>query len=87
MRSPDGGMTSALRESEERLTFALDSAEAGTVEPGLRDAASSGSPRRPVAIFGFAADEVVSLDRLRERVHEDDWHLIEDAIGAAATER
>jgi len=73
----------ALRESQDRLAVALDSAEAGpwSLDYGTRIFWLSSQAR---TIFGFAADEVVSLDRLRERVHADDWRLIEEAIGDAA---
>ncbi len=73
----------ALRESEERLTLAADSAEAGlwTLDYG---AGVFWVTERARAIFGYRPDEVVSLERLQASVHPDDWHLVRGAIERSA---
>jgi PAS domain S-box-containing protein len=73
----------ALRESEERLSLALDSAEAGTwsLDYGTGVFWLSARARR---ILGFAPEDFVSLDTLRTRVPADDWSLGLSAIDAAA---
>jgi formate hydrogenlyase transcriptional activator len=73
----------ALRESEERLALAADSAEAGL---WILDYGTGvfWATDRARAIFGFSPDEVVSLERLQASVHPDDWDLVRGAIERSA---
>jgi len=69
----------SLRESEERLALAADSAEAGL----WTLAYSTGvfwATVRARAIFGYSPDEVVSMERFEASVHPDDWDLVRGAI-------
>ena len=69
----------ALRESEERLALAADSAEAGI---WVLDYATGvfWATARTRAIFGFSPDEVITMERLEDVVHPDDWSLVRGAI-------
>jgi PAS domain S-box-containing protein len=69
----------ALLESEERLVLAADAAGAGlwTLDYGT---GVFWATTRARAIFGFAPDEVITMDRLRASVHPDDWAGVRDAI-------
>ena len=73
----------ALRQSEERLALAADSAEAGlwTLDYGT---GVFWVTERARAIFGYSPDEVVSLERLQASVHPDDWDLVRRAIERSA---
>jgi PAS domain S-box-containing protein len=74
-----------LRESEERLSLAADSAEAGLWNLDY----SSGvfwATERARTIFGYSADEVIIMERLEASVHPDDWHLVRGAIERSARE-
>jgi PAS domain S-box-containing protein len=73
----------ALRESEERLSLAADSAEAGlwVLDYATRTFWVTGRTR---AIFGFSPDETVTLERFEAAVHPDDWGLVLEAIEYAA---
>lgn len=75
----------ALQESEARLALAADSAEAGL---WVLDYASHifWVTERTRAIFGFAPDEVVTLERLKSCVHPDDWERVREAIEATAAD-
>ena len=73
-----------LRESEERLALAADSAEAGlwtldwaTGVFWLTD--------RARAIFGFRVDEVVTLERLEASIHPEDRDRVRGAVAASLT--
>jgi PAS domain S-box-containing protein len=69
----------AFLESEERLNLAADAAEAGLwtfdSSTGVFWATARGR-----TLFGFAPDEVVSLERLQSSVHPDDWEVVRTAI-------
>ncbi len=69
----------ALRESEERLSLAADSAGAGL---WVLDYATGvfWVTGRTRSIFGFSPDEAITLERLEAAVHPDDWHLVREAI-------
>jgi PAS domain S-box-containing protein len=69
----------SLRESEERLALAADSAEAGlwTLDYSTGGFWVTDQAR---AIFGLLPDEVVSMERLQASVHPDDWDLVRGAI-------
>ncbi len=73
----------ALRESEERLALAADSAEAGlwTLEYGT---GVFWATERARAIFGYTPDEVVTMERFQASVHPDDWELVRGAIERSA---
>jgi formate hydrogenlyase transcriptional activator len=62
----------SLRASEERLALAADSAEAGLWTLDYRTGVFWGTERAR-AIFGYAPDEVVTLDRLETLIHPDNW--------------
>ncbi|MCJ7676139.1 MAG: PAS domain-containing protein [Anaerolineales bacterium] len=69
----------SLQESEERLSLAADSAEAGLWVLDY----STGvfwATERARAIFGYSPDEVVSMERFEASVHPDDWDLVRGAI-------
>jgi PAS domain S-box-containing protein len=69
----------ALRESEERLSLAADSAEAGLwvldYETGIFWATA-----KTRAIFGFTPDDVITLGLFAAVVHPDDWDLVRGVI-------
>lgn len=69
----------SLRESNERLALAADSAEAGLwtldYETGV-----FWSTEKARKIFGYSLDEEITMDRLGESVHPDDWDLVRGAI-------
>ena len=74
----------ALRESEERLALAADSAESGI---WALDYASGvfWATGRARAIFGFSPDEVITMKRLEDAVHPEDWSLVRGAIERAGS--
>ena len=69
----------ALRESEERLALAADSAEAGlwVLDYGTGVFWVTDRTR---AIFGFSPDEVITMERLEASVHPDDWDHVRGVI-------
>ena len=73
----------SLRESEERLALAADSAEAGlwTLDYGT---GVFWATERARAIFGYSPDEVISMERFEASVHPDDWDLVRGAIERSA---
>jgi PAS domain S-box-containing protein len=73
----------ALRESEERLSLAADSADAGL---WVLDYATQTFwiTDRTRSIFGFSADETITMERLEAVVHPDDWGLVAKTIEQAA---
>jgi formate hydrogenlyase transcriptional activator len=73
----------SLRESEERLALAADSAEAGL---WILDYSTGvfWVTERARAIFGYSPDEVVSLERLQASVHPDDWDLVRGTVERSA---
>ena len=74
----------ALRESEERLTLAADSAESGiwVLDYGTGVFWATGRAR---TIFGFSPDEVITMRRLEDAVHPEDWSLVRGAIERAGS--
>jgi formate hydrogenlyase transcriptional activator len=76
----------SLRESEERLALAADSAEAGLWTLDFGTGVFWATPRAR-AIFGYSPDEVVTLERLKAPVHPDDWELVQGAIEGSAGAR
>ena len=73
----------ALRESEERLALAADSAEAGlwTLDYGTGVFWATDRAR---ALFGFSPDEVITLERFQASVHPEDWGLVREAMARSA---
>ncbi len=72
-----------MQESEERLSLAADSAEAGLWTLDY----STGvfwATERARAIFGYSPDEVISMERFEASVHPDDWDLVRGAIERSA---
>jgi PAS domain S-box-containing protein len=69
----------SLRESEERLALAADSAEAGlwTLDYGT---GVFWATERARANFGYSPDEVVTMDRFEASVHADDWDRVREAV-------
>ena len=73
----------ALRESEERLALAADSAEAGLWILDYRTRVFWVTDRAR-ALFGYAPDMAVDMDRLEASVHPDDRDLVRGAIERSA---
>jgi PAS domain S-box-containing protein len=72
----------ALRESEERLAMAADSAGAGLWMLEYRTGAFW-LTEQTRAVFGFAPDEVVDVDRFMAVVHPEDQDLVREAMERA----
>jgi PAS domain S-box-containing protein len=72
-----------LRESEERLALAVDSAGAGlwTLDFGT---GVFWTTERGRAIFGYSPDEILSMERFEASVHPDDWDAVREAIEQSA---
>jgi formate hydrogenlyase transcriptional activator len=70
----------ALRESEERLSLAANSAGAGlwVLDSRTRVFWVTKEAR---ALFGFSPEQVVSMDCLKESIHPDDWDLVQSNLG------
>ncbi|MFZ0135248.1 MAG: sigma 54-interacting transcriptional regulator [Desulfobacterales bacterium] len=75
-----------LRKSENRLSLAADSAEAGLWELDCHTDLfwTTGQAR---TIFGFGPREVISMERFEAAVHPDDLELVRKAIHRALGER
>jgi len=76
----------ALHKSENRLSLAADSADAGLWE---LDCSTNlfWTTGRTRTIFGFGAHEVISMERFEATVHPDDLALVRQAIRRALGER
>jgi PAS domain S-box-containing protein len=72
-------MVAALREAEERLSLAADSAEAGLWELDFGTGVFWATERAR-AIFGYAPDEVIDLARVEASVHPDDVDSVRHAL-------
>jgi len=72
-----------LRESEERLALAADSAGAGLWTLDYRTGVFWATERAR-AIFGYAPDEVISMERFDASVHPDDRDLVRGVIERSA---
>jgi PAS domain S-box-containing protein len=79
-------MFAGLREAEERLSLAADSAEAGLwiLDPSTR---VFWVTERTRAIFGYSPGEVISMERLEGSVHPDDWEVVRGTIERSLHER
>ena len=69
----------ALRESEERLKFALDAANAGTCEVAL-DTGEFAASDRALSFLGIAPGTSVTSDIALARVHPDDRPRLEEGL-------
>jgi PAS domain S-box-containing protein len=78
-------MFAGLREAEERVSLAADSAEAGLWILDYQTGDFWATERARV-IFGYAPDEVISMERFETSVHPDDWELVRGAIERSARE-
>ena len=74
----------ALRESEERLALAADSAEAGlwTLDFGTGVFWATDRAR---ALFAFSPDEAITMELFQASVHPDDWGLVRGAVERSAS--
>jgi PAS domain S-box-containing protein len=72
-------VVAGLREAEERLSLAADSAEAGlwTLDYGTGFFWATGRAR---AIFGYSPDEIITVERLETTVHPSDRERVRGAI-------
>src|SRR5208282_54614 len=75
-----------LRESEERMTLAADAARLGVWMWNIPRNLVWGSERW-LRLFGFAADAIVSLEKVIERIHPDDRDMVERAIRRTLEDR
>ncbi len=73
----------ALQESEERSALAVGSAEAGLWVLDYSTGRFWASERGR-AIFGYAPDEAVEMERFQASVHPEDWRLVREAIEHSA---
>ena len=73
----------SLRESEERLALAADSAEAGL---WTLDHATGifWATERARVLFGYSPDEVIDMARFEASVHPDDWGPVREALERSA---
>ncbi len=78
-------MTADLREAETRVRLAVESAGAGLWSLDYRTGRFWTSPRAR-AIFGYALDEEVDLERLSRSVHPEDWSAVQAIIARAEHE-
>ncbi len=72
-----------LREANERVSLATDSAGAGLWTFDYRTGVFWLSDQARV-MFGYSPDDVVGLERLEAAVHPDDWELVRDTIARSA---
>jgi len=71
-----------LQDSEERLSMAAESAEAGFwVLNCLTGIFWANEKTR--AIFGYSPEEVIDIENLRRTVHPDDWSLVQRSLERA----
>ena len=69
----------ALRESQERLSLTVDSAEAGLWVLDFRTLVFWATTEARM-LFGYSPEEVISMDRLKESVHPEDWDLVQGSL-------
>jgi formate hydrogenlyase transcriptional activator len=68
-----------LRESEDRLSLAVDSAEGGIWEMDLRSQSFWASDKAR-DLFGYSPQERIDLERLRAAIHPDDWEVVRQSL-------
>ena len=71
-----------MRESEERLSVAADSADVGLWVLDWRTRFFWAS-QKAREIFGYSADQLISMELFEGSVHPDDWHLVQGSIERA----
>jgi formate hydrogenlyase transcriptional activator len=69
----------ALRESEDRLSLATDSAEVGLWDLDCQTRAFWATAKARV-LFGYSSEEVISMERFKSSVHPDDWDLVQGSL-------
>ena len=69
----------ALRESEERLNLAADSAEIGLWALNCQTSIFWATKEARV-LFEYSPEQVISMDCFKESVHPDDWDFVRDAL-------
>ena len=69
----------ALRESQERLSLAADSAGAGLWVLDWRTLVFWATEEAR-ALFGYSREEVLTMDRFKASVHPEDWDLVHDGL-------
>ena len=69
----------ALRESQERLSLTVDSAEAGLWVLDFRTLVFWATTEARM-LFGYSPEEVISMDRLKESVHPEDWDSVQGSL-------
>ncbi len=72
-----------LRESEERLALAADSAAAGLWTLDLRTGVFWATARART-LFGYSPDEALDMARFEASVHPDDWGAVREALERSA---
>ena len=72
----------ALRESEERLSLAVNSAEAGLWIMDCRTLEFWASEKAR-ALFDYSYDEAITLPRFKESVHAEDWAPVQRSLDQA----
>jgi PAS domain S-box-containing protein len=72
-----------FQESEERISMAADSAEAGLWTLDHRTGLFWATERAR-RIFGYSPDDVISMECLEASIHPDDWDLVRGAIERSA---
>ncbi len=72
----------ALRESEERLTLAVNSAEAGLWVMDCHTF-EFWATERARTLFGYSQDEEITLSRFKESVHPEDWAPVQQSLDRA----
>jgi formate hydrogenlyase transcriptional activator len=75
-----------LLESEERLALAAESAEAGMweLDPRTDSFWATDQARR---IFGYTSDESITMERIGQSVHSEDWAAVHQAIATSFKEK
>ena len=72
----------ALRESEERLSLAANSAQAGIWVLDCRTQVFWANEKAR-QIFGYAPEEAINRERFKAAVHPDDWNLVQGSLDRA----
>jgi len=72
----------ALRESEERLSLAVNSAQAGIWVLDCRTQVFWATEKARL-IFGYSPEEAINLERFKGTVHPDDWNLVQTSLDRA----
>ena len=79
-------MFTGLRDAEERVNLAADSAEAGMWDLDLRTGVFWVTERART-IFGFSRDEILSVERVRLSLHPEDRDLVQGVLDQSLSDR